>query len=82
MSVEMEMAALLVLRRAAELYNDAEILREAIECGDDGPFNKAYIEAEREVVADAVFKMRDSGDVLCELMGIDGEAKEEGPEDD
>jgi len=50
---DMEMAALRVLRAAAELYNDAEILRDAIEGDERDQFSADYIEGERRMVLDA-----------------------------
>ena len=47
---EMEMAALMMLRAASELYNDAEILRDAIEGDEHDQFSAELIYAERERV--------------------------------
>jgi len=45
---DMERAALEVLRVAALLYNDAEILRDAIECDEYDQFIVDYIRSEMD----------------------------------
>lgn len=45
---DMERAALEVLRVAALLYNDAEILRDAIECDEHDQFSADYIRIEMD----------------------------------
>lgn len=67
---EMERATLQMLRDAAELYNDAEILRDAIEGDDHTPFSADYIEVERERLASTAWAMMASLDVLCRVAGI------------
>lgn len=63
---DMEMVALRMLRAAAELYNDAEILRDAIEGDEHDQFSADYIEGERRMVLDA---SRGLQEAITELLG-------------
>lgn len=65
----LEEAEVKILRAAAELYNDAEILREALESNADDDFTESYIAAERGVTAEAAGRLKDAVDALCEAMG-------------
>lgn len=49
---EMERAALVMLGAASDLYNDAEILRDAIEHDEHDQFSAEYIRIEGERVLD------------------------------
>jgi hypothetical protein len=67
---EMEIAALQMIGSAANLYNDAEIVREAINGDDSTSFSSEYLEAERDhfnnSVADLLIKVGN----LCSVMGV------------
>ena len=62
---DMEMAALMVLRVSAELYNDAEILRDAIEEDEHNQFSADYISIEWERVQSTA---RELGSKVSELL--------------
>ena len=62
---DMEMAALMVLRASAELYNDAEILRDAIEEDEHNQFSADYISIEWERVQSTA---RELGSKVSELL--------------
>lgn len=47
-------AALDVLAKASDVYNDWAILDDAVTCGEDDGFTRDYIESEREMLADAI----------------------------
>lgn len=47
-------AALDVLAKASEVYNDWACLDEAVTCGEDDGFTREYIECEREVLCKSI----------------------------
>lgn len=65
---DMEMVALMMLRAAAELYNDAEILRDAIEGDEHDQFSTDLINGEWEFMQDAARKLISKIDELLDAF--------------
>ena len=78
-------AALDVLAKASEVYNDWAILDDAVTCGEDDGFTREYIKCEREVLADAITdamealknlgKLYDISVIVSCVYALDWEAK-------
>lgn len=66
----MEMATLSMLRAAAELYHDCEILRDAIEGDEHDLFSTEFICDEWEMLQDTV---RVLSERVTELLGVFGD---------
>lgn len=63
-------AALDVLAKASEVYNDWACLDEAVTCGEDDGFTRNYIKGEREILADAILAEMHALRKLGERYGI------------
>lgn len=70
---DMEMIALAMLGAASELYNDAEILRDAIDGEEHDQFSTDYIDAERDVMLESAKRLNDTVDRLLTCFGIEVE---------
>lgn len=68
---DMEIVALAMLGAASELYNDAEILRDAIDGDEHDQFSADYIDAERDVMLESAKKLNDMVDRLLTCFGIE-----------
>jgi len=66
-----EIAELMMLRQAAELYNCAEILRDAIEGDEHDQFSADYIDGERNMVRYAAKELKTKIEELLECFGIE-----------
>jgi len=66
-----EIAELMMLRQAAELYTCAEILRDAIEGDEHDQFSADYIDGERDMVRYAAKGLKVKIDELLECFGIE-----------
>lgn len=65
----MEQAALEVLRVAALLYNDAEILRDAIEGDEHNQFSADYIRSELDRTRDSADKLKQTVNEMVITFG-------------
>jgi hypothetical protein len=70
---DMEIVALTMLGAASELYNDAEILRDAIDGDEHDKFSADYIDAERDVMLESAKRLNDTVDRLLTCFGIEVE---------
>lgn len=68
---DMEMVALAMLGAASELYNDAEILRDAIDGDEHDQFSADYIDAERDVMLESAKRLNDTVGRLLTCFGIE-----------
>lgn len=68
---DMEIVALTMLGAASELYNDAEILRDAIYGDEHDQFSAEYIDAERNVMLESAKRLNDTVDRLLTCFGIE-----------
>ena len=66
---DMERAALEVLRMAALLYNDAEILRDAIEGDEHDQFSADYIRIEMDRTRTSADELKQAVDEMLATFG-------------